>query len=410
MVVSLPTVLSRLYRLESRGVKLGLDRVRAAAARLGNPERRFTVVQIAGTNGKGTVAAILAHAARISGRHVGLFTSPHLHRFSERIRIDGREVEGDLLASHLGAVLSLSEGRPELGLTFFEIATLTAWLVFREVGVELAVLEVGLGGRLDATSAAEPTLTAITSIGLDHTSILGNSLAQIAGEKAGIARQGVPLVVGRLPEEAEAVVHTTAETVGVPLRVLGRDFTRLRGVQAPWPGGHQADNTAIAFELYRLLAMEDEGAARRTFVESLSGVAWPGRFEIIDGSPRFILDCAHNLEASLALVASIRESGERPDVMVFGALRDKPAEEMLEALRPMVRETILVPPPIPRAQDPSLLAAPGDVVCGTVPEGLARARRIAGRDGCVLVTGSIFTVGAARGEIRDEISDSPIGL
>lgn len=410
MVAFLSEALTRLYRLEPRGIHLGLDRVRRAASLLGNPERHFTTVQIAGTNGKGTVAALLAHAGGASGRRVGLFTSPHLHRFSERIRVGGREVGNALLAAHLETVLGLSDARPELCLTFFEIATLTAWSVFREVEVELAVLEVGLGGRLDATSVAEPILTAITSIGLDHTAILGDSLAQIAEEKAGIARPGVPLVVGRLPEKARAVVQRKAEVVGAPLRVLGRDFSRLQGVHPPWPGGHQADNTAIAYELFRLLEGEDDEEVRCTFVKSLSSVKWPGRFEVVEGSPRYILDCAHNLEATLALLTSLRESGERPDVLVFGALRDKPAAAMLEILRPVARRTVLVPPPIARRQDPSCLASSGDVVCGTVTEGLARARRMAGKDGCVLVTGSVFTVGAARGEICVETSDPPIGL
>ena len=194
--MSYEAVLEKLYTLSSKGIVLGLGRVRRASARLGSPERAFRSVQVAGTNGKGTVSTLLAGALSASGLRTGLFTSPHLHRFTERIRIDGQEIAPERLLPHLEGVFSIMVTFEDLSLTFFEVATLAAFLAFRASKVDAAVLEVGLGGRLDATSIADPELTAVTSIGFDHTAFLGNTLSDIANEKAAIARKGVPLVPG----------------------------------------------------------------------------------------------------------------------------------------------------------------------------------------------------------------------
>ncbi len=403
-------ILARLYRLSGRGVRLGLDRVRAAAAELGHPQDRLRCVQIAGTNGKGTVASFVAHASRAAGLKVGLFTSPHLHRFAERVRVGGAEADPDLLGSELVRVLDVTENVAGAELTFFEVATLAALGVFVKSRVDLAVLEVGLGGRLDATSIATPRVSAITSIGFDHTELLGDTLASIAQEKAAIARAGVPLVTGRLGSDARAVVEKSAARIGAPVYILGRDFDVSEDLLPSLPGVHQRDNAAIACRLVELLGTREPRLTRDVFVEALPSARWPGRFEVIDRKPRFILDCAHNGEATEALARTLSIQGERPDVMIFGALHGKNAEKNLDILRSYVGKIVLVPPPISRALDPQTLAGPGDRVARSVKEGLSLAIDIAGSGDTILVTGSLFTVAAVRAAVLDEPTDPPIGL
>jgi dihydrofolate synthase/folylpolyglutamate synthase len=377
---------------------------------LGNPERDLFSVQIGGTNGKGTVSATLAHALSYSGLKTGLFTSPHLHRFSERIRIDDKEVSHEMLRPHLERVLDLNDEHGELALSFFEIATLAALLTFKAERVDIAVLEVGLGGRLDATTVAEPKLTAVTSVALDHTALLGNTEEQIAAEKAGIARPGVPMVIGALSPRALAVLEKIACDNGATVSAIHRDFLVPSGLQPPWPGGHQLENVAIAAELYRLLSEMDDRILPAAFAEALPTVFWPGRFEKVQGRRRWILDCAHNLQAAHALAKTVRESGEPIGVLLFGALRDKPAKEMLEIYRPLVKQVVLMPPPIDRAEDPASLALPGDIVTADAEAAWAAADRAAEVHGTVLVTGSIFTVAKVRELLLLEPADPPVGL
>ncbi len=403
-------ILARLYRLSGRGVRLGLDRVRAAAAELGHPQNGLRCVQIAGTNGKGSVANLVAHALRAAGLEVGLFTSPHLHRFAERVQVGGVEASSDLLGSELSRVLHVAESPGGPDLTFFEVATLAALGVFVKSHVDLAVLEVGLGGRLDATSIAMPEVCAITSVGLDHTELLGDTLASIASEKVAIARAGTPLVTGRLGSEARAVVEESAAREGAPLHMLGRDFHVSEDLPATLPGAHQRDNAAVACRLVELLGEREPRLTRGVFMDALPSARWPGRFEVIDGKPRFILDCAHNGEATEALARTLSDQGERPEVMIFGALRDKNAEKNLDILRSHVGKIVLVPPPIARALDPQTFAVPGDRVARSVKEGLSLAIDLTKRDDTILVTGSLFTVAAVRAAVLDEPTDPPIGL
>jgi dihydrofolate synthase / folylpolyglutamate synthase len=403
-------ILNRLYSLAPKGITLGLDRVERAAALLGNPQDDIYCVQIAGTNGKGTVSATLAHALSRSGIRTGLFTSPHLHRFSERIRIDDNEVSRPLLEKHLETVLNLNDEHPDLSLSFFEIATLAALLIFKETKTDVAVLEAGLGGRLDATSIARPKLTAVTSVSLDHTALLGDTVEKIAAEKAAIARPGVPMVTGALSSPALLVVEKTCKNIGAPMRFLNRDFFIDETVHPPWPGAHQAANVATAAELFRLMAATDARIRPAAFAEALPSVFWPGRFEIIQKSRRYILDCAHNMEAAQALVRTLAETGEHPDVLLYGALRDKPAKQMLALYRPLVRRVVLMPPPIDRAQDPAALAGPEDVVVADASQGLFAAEKACRQDGTVLVTGSVFTAADIRKLLLDEPADSPVGL
>lgn len=403
-------ILNRLYRLAPKGITLGLDRVERAAALLGNPQKDIYCVQITGTNGKGTVSATLAHALSCSGLRVGLFTSPHLHRFSERIRIDDREVSLPLLEKHLEKVLNLNDEHQELSLSFFEIATLAALLIFKEMKTDIAVLEAGLGGRLDATSVASPELTAVVSVSLDHTALLGDTVEKIAAEKAAVARPGVPMVTGALSPSALSVVEKICNSVNAPTRVLNRDFFIDDTLRPPWPGAHQTANVATAAELFRMASAADARIRPSAFAEALPSVFWPGRFEIIQKDRRYILDCAHNIAAARALVSALAETGEHPDVLIYGALRDKPAAEMLALYRPLVRRVVLMPPPIDRAQDPAVLAGPEDTTVSDAPRALSAADEACGPNGAVLVTGSVFTAAEIRRLLLNEPADLPVGL
>lgn len=408
--MSYSDILRQLYARSPKGIKLGLERVRKAARRLEISERDLKCVQIAGTNGKGSVAALVAHAAERSGLEVGLFTSPHLHRFSERIRLGSREVDEGELEPVLEEVLKLCSTESFSDLTFFEIATLAALRIFSERGVKLAVLEVGLGGRLDATSIVRPCVTAITSIALDHMDYLGATLAAIAREKAGIVRKRVPLVAGVLPDEALRVVREITRQRGAPLLVLDRDFGCPPDLDSPWPGLHQRRNTAVALKVWELACGFDPENAKRIFSEALSTAKWPGRYETIRGRPRVLLDGAHNEEAMRALIAALDERGDEPETLVFGALRGKPISEMLKLLRPRVKNVILTRPPVSRAQDPVSYAEPGDVVVRDPEDALKRAAQITKPAGLVLVTGSFFHMAAIRAVLCNERMDPMVSL
>ena len=408
--MSLSHLLTHLYSLTPNGIELGLDRVRAVAARLSHPEQRFPVIQVAGTNGKGTVCALLAHAAQSAGLKVGLFTSPHLHRFSERIRVNGLEADDRQLETHLARVFKAGSDPDEIRLTFFEVATLAALSIFAENRVDLAILEVGLGGRLDATSVAAPCLTAVTSIGLDHQAYLGDTLSEIAKEKAAIARSDVPLVLGRLDRETLRATQAVARAKGAPIERLGEDFDLPSDITPRWPGQHQRDNTAVAWNLFRHMARMDSRCTTDVFKTAARTVNWPGRFEHLGTRPEHVLDCAHNPAAVAALAQTLEETGMRPDTLIFGALKDKPGPAMLAALRPFVQQVVLMPPPISRACDPHRLAHRTDHVCPDAPSAIERADRLTREAGAILTTGSIFTVAAVRAVLLDEQTDPPVGL
>src|SRR5450432_3485561 len=265
-------LLARLGAAQSLGVELGLEPVRRALALLGDPQKRFAAVQIAGTNGKGSTAAMAEAILRAAGTRTGLYTSPHLARFTERIRIGGREIDGDRFAA-----LDRKVAATGVPLTYFEIATVLGFLTLAEEAVESAVLETGLGGRLDAVTTAEPLATAITSIGIDHTAYLGETLRAIAREKAGILKAGVPCFLGRLPDEAEQEIAAIAGVVGAPLARLGRDFEAPAGPLG-LAGPHQRDNAAIATALAgRAAALLGRPLPPETIARALAGVTWPGR-------------------------------------------------------------------------------------------------------------------------------------
>jgi dihydrofolate synthase/folylpolyglutamate synthase len=397
-------------------VLLGLDRICAVLDRLGNPERRPFTVQIAGTNGKGSTAAMTEAILRELGYRTGLYTSPHLCRFTERIRIDGREADGDRLAE-LDLAIAAAARSAGVPLTYFEIATALAFQAFADAGVEVAVLEVGLGGRLDATTAAAPVATAITGIALDHTDVLGDTVEEIAREKAGIARPGVPLLLGAMPPAAELAIAEVARNVGAPVLRVGTDFRGPPVAPAlALAGAHQAANAALAAALARAAAraagrpFEDDGADAAAVARGLAAVIWPGRLERVGD---VLLDCAHNPDGARALAAALDALPPGRRALVFSVVAGKDARSMLAALGPRWDRVIATRSRNPRALPPETLAAlagPSTVTAADPVAALAAARQAAGPGGMVVVAGSVFLVGEVRaallGEPMDPISTS----
>lgn len=408
----LKSSLERLYGLIPRGKELGLERMQAACDAFENPERAFEVVHVAGTNGKGTVASFVASMARAQGKRVGLYTSPHLIRFAERIQIDGAPVEDDVLVRLLNDVLDRA---PDL--TFFEATTLTAFLAFREAQVELAVLEVGLGGRLDATNVVPPPRVAIvTRVAFDHMDELGDSLAKIATEKAGIIKKGSTVVVGKLHPDARDVVERTVAQVGAHLVALGSPEP-IPGAALAYPRFAMfGSNLAVA-----VTAAQELGIPPRTIADGIEAAQWPGRNELLhrSGQELTLLDCAHNPDGTVALShvldpSILGEIESRRDVaLVFGALKRKSWRAMVRRLDQVAAHKIFVAPPLSpdKVVDPAEMAAAfNGTVADSVADALSQARARVGQSGLVVVTGSIYLVGAARALLLNLPADPPVDL
>jgi dihydrofolate synthase/folylpolyglutamate synthase len=409
-VTTLAETLGRLYALVPRGQQLGLERMQAACQRFGNPEAAFEAVHVAGTNGKGTVCAFVASMARASGRRVGLYTSPHLTRFAERIQVNGTPVADDVLVRHLTAVL---DGAPEL--TFFEVATLAAFLAFREASVDLAVLEVGLGGRLDATNVIPPPrAVAITRVAFDHMADLGDSLGKIGAEKAGIIKQGSAVVLGKIHPEARAVIEERIHEVGARLVPLGPPEP-ISGAALAYPRmALIGSNLAVAVTVGRELGFAPEAMA-----QGVEQTQWPGRNELLhrNGQDLTLLDCAHNPDGAVALSHALDPSvlGEiesrREIALVFGALTTKNWRAMLKRLENVAGHRVYVAPPTDKAADPNEMAAylHGET-SPDVRQALERARGLVGARGVVVVTGSTYLVGAARAHLLNLPTDPAVAL
>jgi dihydrofolate synthase/folylpolyglutamate synthase len=406
--------LAYLTTLEvTAGWDLKLERMRAALVRRGHPQAAWPALHVAGTNGKGSTAAMLDAVLTAAGYRTGLYTSPHLIDFTERIRVGGRTIPREAVVA-LVAELRVDLEAAGIALTHFEFATLIACEWFTRVGVEVGVIEVGLGGRLDATNLVRPAATAITSIALDHEAWLGGDLASIAAEKAGILKPCVPLALGRVPPEAETVIAARAEALGVPVARLGIDAVLeedagglvFRGPGVRWtdlslglPGRFQRDNAALALTTLALVRdrVPVSGGAVRT---GLARVRWPGRLAVVRRAPLVVLDGAHNPAGAGTLAAELPGVvGERPVVLVFAVMADKDWAAMLEPLLPHVAR-VVVTRVGRRGAAPAVVSA---ALAGRVPievvedarAALNAALAHAGPDGVVLVAGSLFLVGEA---------------
>lgn len=384
-----------LCRLEAtRGWDLKLERVRAALAALGNPERRYPSVLIAGTNGKGTVAGLTAAALQASGSRVGLYTSPHLVHFEERIRTDGVPLATETVVEIVEQIRSVLD--PEsCGLTFFEVATLIALQAFADHEVEVAVLEVGLGGRLDATNAVEPVASAIVSIDLDHQQWLGDSLAEIAREKAGVMRKRRPVIIGAgMADAASAALEECAETTSAEWIPAG-----IFAGQLGMPGCHMQKNAAVAAGLLDVLARDIPalGVAAAVRDQAFAALRVPGRMSRFRMGAPLVVDGAHNPAAVEALRATLAARGEAPYRLVFGALTDKPWPALGRSLAEPAEAVAVVPIANSRAVAPEdLRAGLGEIPDVRVRSSVQAAVEEFARESSeapVLVAGSLFLVG-----------------
>ena len=407
-------VCERLCAMKARGVSFGIDRMSAWVGALGHPERATPALHIAGTNGKGSVTAMLAAILRAAGRRTGMFTSPHLVRLGERVQVDGvplteREII-DYVAELEPKAVALERTMPGEAPSFFEFMTAMAFLQFARRRCDAAVIEVGLGGRLDATNVVLPEVSVITSIGLDHCELLGDTLAKIAAEKAGIIKPGVPVVMGRLPAEAEAVVRRVAAERGSPLHavreVFGDDVRTYPTVALE--GDYQRLNAATATLAARVVAKKF-GLTEAHIAAGLANVSWPGRWQrerLADGR-LIVLDASHNPEGAEVLDGLlgklVRETGRAP-VVVTGVLGVARAAPLLAAVGRHARAIHLVRPQQSRASTfeelealvPAEFFARGGVIArGAVETLFPRAGVCAagGPDDVVVVTGSIYLLG-----------------
>lgn len=412
--------------------KFDLAHMRALLAAIGSPEKKFRAVLVAGTNGKGSTAATLASILQAAGHRTGLYTSPHLVRINERIRVNGDAIAGDAFAAAFDRVAAAATQLVERGElpwhpSFFETMTAIAFEYFAGSEIEIAVLEVGMGGRLDATNVVEPLVSVITDISLDHQKYLGNTIAAIAGEKAGIIRpNGVVILLPQHPEANDvlgrAIVEKNARAVSATaymppvtpdadentaagetpyaVQALGREIQ----IQPALRGRHQLRNVALAIAAAAELNGLGINVGPEDVERGVRETRWPGRLQVVPGTPEFILDVAHNPDGAWALRAALSHMyPQRRVVMIFGAMRDKAIAEMASILFPMAEYVVATNADNPRSATPGEIAEvgvrTGAEIIGdpTVLDAIYRARELAGADGVVVVTGSIYLVGEVMG-------------
>ena len=403
-------------------MKFNLGGIRRILRRLGNPERAFPCVHIAGSNGKGSTAAMIASILTAAGYRTGLYTSPHVSDFSERIRVDGRPVSRPSIVRWTRRLRRIIERE---GGTFFEAATAMAFAYFKEQRIDVAVVETGLGGRLDATNVVRPLVSVITSVSREHTQILGTTLSAIAREKAGIIKQRTPCIIGERSPTVLRVMSRVAKARNAPvyippagsvralkrgwygseIRAQRRDLS-LNRLRLSLAGVYQEANLRIALETVLLLKEQygfvlSKQDIRRGLaqVRHFSGIR--ARMEVMRRRPMVILDVGHNPDAARRLERSLRSVGLRNLLIVFGVMRDKDARSMLRALQPAAAAWVFVQPRTPRAVPASELASLATRLgihaeaCGDVHTGVQRAMQRGGKTGRILITGSHFVVGEA---------------
>jgi dihydrofolate synthase/folylpolyglutamate synthase len=404
-----PDSVQFLYALgnEIKTAKLGLDRIERVLEELGRPQDQLRIVHVAGTNGKGSTCAMIESGLRASGRRTGLFTSPHLSEPTERIQIGGQPISSTRFTAAFQQVHAAVERVLDMHTTYFETVTAMALLVFAEERVDNVVLEVGLGGRLDATNVVAPELCVITPIDYDHEQYLGRSLESIAGEKAGILKARVPAVIAPQRPEAEAVLRARAAELGVEITAspvpreveLDARSSRFRldglRVLCPLAGEHQVQNACTAAAALIRLGIPSDAIER-----GIASARWPGRLEHVRANPDVILDGAHNPAGARALAAYIdRFYGARPVRLIFGAMRDKAIDEISGILFPRASQVIVTAPHQPRALAPDAIAAmsqhPDLRVAPTLQDAMELVAG-AGQDEAIFITGSLFLVAEAR--------------
>jgi dihydrofolate synthase / folylpolyglutamate synthase len=407
--------------------KFDLGRMGAFLALLGDPHKKYPVIHVAGTKGKGSTAALIASGLSAAGYRVGFYTSPHLQEYTERIQVNGEAISPQQLVDLVEFVKPIV---PQVErLTTFEITTAIGFLHFAQQGCDAGVIEVGLGGRLDATNTVDPLLSVITSISMDHVAILGDTLAKIAYEKAGIIKPGRPVVMAPQPEEARHTITSVAAERGCPLIEVGRDFLfepaahsldeqsftawqaagggspelEKDNLSMPLLGLHQVENGATAYAALKTAAELGMQISSDAIRRGFASVKWPGRFEVLRKDPLLIVDSAHNRDSALRLRQALDDYlPGRPVVVLFGASEDKDVDGMFAELKPRTGRLIATQSVHPRACEAGKLAAQAEQhgitaeTAGSVEEGLKLALQRAGKDAAVVATGSLLIVAAVR--------------
>ncbi|VVB99670.1 UDP-N-acetylmuramoyl-tripeptide--D-alanyl-D-alanine ligase [uncultured archaeon] len=409
--------LREIYALDKFGSRLGLEKIRAIMAALGNPQKNYRCVLVGGSNGKGSAAEMIASVLFEQGFKTGSYFSPQVLEFAERIRINGKyAAESEITDAYFEVKRACYENTIEA--TFFEVVTAMAFLIFARQGVDVAVLEVGLGGRLDATNCAEPSVSAITSISLEHTQVLGDTVQKIAHEKCGIARRGRKLVCGMLSEEArEAVRHECAFIGALPvfteesvaLHALAEKNgcysfdAAYRGenysVKLRAPGRFQVANACVA-----LAVAAELGCGKVAVEKGISRTVPAFRMQALSSSPKVVADCGHNPEAAFTVASEVYKMREKPKILLFSAMNDKDYPQVLRIMRPHFDSAVLTHVPLARAASLSELGAAArsagvDAISVKSPKkALATAKRLAGRKGLVVIAGSIYLISALKGK------------
>jgi len=412
--------LDYLYGLEHFGISLGLENIEELCRACGDPQDRLKVVHVAGSNGKGSTIAFLKGLLREHGISVGVYSSPHLRHFSERIVIDDTPISEAEIVALTREIRPYAEEISRV-VTFFDFTTCMALLYFSRKKPDIVLLETGLGGRLDATNVvARPLLTMITNIALEHEEFLGSTLLSVAAEKAGILKPGVPLISGVRNRRVREYLDDRQRTLAAACEFLGRDFrirrrpdgsfsyysgggSQFSGLRVPLSGRHQQDNAALALRALEQLAVEELFEVDPAKVDrGLARVKWPGRLQRVAAKPDIYLDGAHNPHGIRALEPELKRlaSGRRL-ILIVGVMKDKRIESMASRLLPLADEVIVTRAPLDRACSPEFLAekarawCPRVEVAQSVAESLARARELASPDDLIFLTGSLYCVGEA---------------
>lgn len=416
--MSYESTLAYIHRVQWRGQKPGLERIQALLAHLGHPERRLKFVHIGGTNGKGSTAALIESVLRCAGYRTGLYTSPYLNRFNERIRVDGQEIPDATLEQIVDELRPFADAMEDLP-SEFELITAIALEYFARMRCDIVVLEVGLGGEFDATNVIDcPEAAVLTAIGLDHTAVLGPTVADIARTKAGIIKEGGDVIsYGHLPE-ADAVIQAACEArhaklwqvdfssivlKSLTLEARTFDLGPFQDLTMPLLASYQPKNAATALTALGVLAQKGWHITPDHIRQGFANVRWPGRFEVLGKNPVFLLDGSHNPQGMAATADSLRElfPGER-FVFLLGVMADKDVDSMLDILTPLASQCFTVTAPNPRALSGQALAeklrergCPAEC-CASIPEAVAAAQGAAGYEGHVCALGTLYFSGDVR--------------
>ena len=417
--------IEEMFSLRRFGIKLGLDTIRSMLDGLGNPQDSYSCIHVAGTNGKGSIASALSSILHLSGYKVGLYTSPHLVSFNERICTNERYITDEDVVSAYQTVKSVHHLPRDP--TFFEFSTAMALYEFRKEGVDWAVIETGMGGRLDATNILKPALTIISNIALEHEKYLGNTIAAVAGEKGGIIKENVPVITGARQKSAVSVFKDIAKKLSAPFYHFGEDFRVRRGkdgsftyygLENVWRnmrpgllGKHQVDNAALTLASCEILNRDHIALELQNIKDGLLKTRWPGRLEIVSSSPVIILDGAHNLIAARELAGFLsKELGDRRITLVIGILDDKPYAEMLRSILPVCNNLILTSPRIDRALHPDKLSDIAEEIISDITiipdvgKAVRQAVEAAAPEDVVCVAGSLYVVGEAKEALEGRLS------